>query len=176
MENSDNYPPLRIALHWLMVLLVVAVYAAINLSGAFPKGSSGRDTLKTWHYMLGLCVLALVVIRLLARWWQPGPPELPGPDWQKWLARGVHWGLYTFMVGMPLLGWLTLSTAGAPIPFFGFELPALLAPDKALSRQIKDIHETIATIGYFVIGLHAAAALFHHYVLKDGTLRRMWRR
>ena len=95
-----------------------------------------------------------------------GPPKKP----MKRRTKILLWIFAAFV------GWLTLSTAGAPIPFFGFELPALLAPDKALSRQIKDIHETIATIGYFVIGLHAAAALFHHYVLKDGTLRRMWRR
>ena len=175
MKTLEKYSALRIALHWLMVLLVVGVYATINLSDAFPKGSSARDGLKTWHFMLGLSVLALVLIRVLARWAQPGPPELPGPDWQMWLARAVHWGLYVFMIGMPLAGWLILSTAGKPVPFFGFELPALLAPDKALSRQIKDVHGAVATIGYFVIGLHAAGALFHHYVLKDSTLRRMWR-
>ena len=125
--------------------------------------------------MLGLSVLALVVVRLLARWWQAGPPALPAPAWQTGLAKVIHIALYIFMIGMPLAGWLILSTAGKPIPFFGLELPPLLSPDKALSRQIKDIHEIVATVGYFVIGLHALAALFHHYALKDSTLKRMWR-
>lgn len=175
MTTTAKYPPLRIALHWLMVLLVVGVYATINLADFFPKGSATRGDLKTWHFMLGLSVLGLVVVRLLVRWMQPGPPDLAAPEWQLWLARVVHWALYIFMIGMPLAGWLILSTAGKPVPFFGFELPPLMAPDKILSRQIKDVHETVATIGYFLIGLHALAALFHHYILKDNTLRRMWR-
>jgi cytochrome b561 len=56
---------------------------------------------------------------------------------------------------------------------FGLQLPALIGQDKALSRTLKDIHETIGTVGYFLIGLHAAAALVHHYLLRDNTLLRM---
>ena len=175
MKAAEKYSGLRIALHWLTVLLVVAVYAAINLSDLFPKGSSARDGIKAWHNTLGLCVLVLVFIRVLARLAQPGPPLVPGPAWQLRLGKTVHWALYIFLIGMPLAGWLVLSTAGKPVPFFGLELPALMAPDKILSKEIKDVHETVANIGYFVIGLHAAAALFHHYVLGDNTLRRMWR-
>ena len=81
--------------------------------------------------------------------------------------------LYVFMLGMPVLGWMLLSVEGTPIPFFGWQLPALLNENKALAETIKEIHETGATIGYFLIGLHAAAALYHHYLLRDDTLRRM---
>ena len=77
------------------------------------------------------------------------------------------------MLGMPLAGWLILSAAGKPIPFFGIHLPALIAENKDLSKLIKEVHETVGTIGYFLIGLHALAALFHHYVLRDNTLLRM---
>lgn len=91
-----------------------------------------------------------------------------------WLAKCIHLGLYVFMFGMPLAGWLVLSTAGKPVPFSGVELPALMGPDKIQSGQIKGVHEVVATIGYFMIGLHALGALFHHYFLKDNTLRRMW--
>jgi cytochrome b561 len=77
------------------------------------------------------------------------------------------------MIGMPLAGWLILSSAGKPVPFFGLELPALIAENKDLSKQIKEIHETVGQLGYFLIGLHALAALFHHYILRDNTLYRM---
>jgi cytochrome b561 len=69
--------------------------------------------------------------------------------------------------------WLTLSAKGEPIPFFGVELPALLSPDKALAKQIKEVQKTIATVGYAVIGQHAAAAIYHHYSMRDNTLRLM---
>ncbi len=173
-KNPEKYAPLRVGLHWLMLLLIVAVYATINLKDQFPKGSSGRATLETWHFMLGLSVLTLVTVRLLARWAQPSPHLLKGPAWQIWLAKLTHLGLYALMLGLPILGWLTLSTAGKPIPFFGLELPALLTVNKDLSGQIKQVHEVLATAGYYLIGLHAAGALFHHYVVKDSTLRRMW--
>ncbi len=88
-------------------------------------------------------------------------------------AKGLHLALYAFMLAMPVAGWLILSAADKSIPFFGLELPALVAPDKTLSSQIKEWHEIFGTVGYYLIGLHAFAALFHHYVVKDNTLRRM---
>jgi cytochrome b561 len=78
-----------------------------------------------------------------------------------------------FHGGEPIAGWVILSASGKTIPFYGLELPALVGPSKALSEQVKELHETVATIGYFLIGLHALAALYHHYVRKDDTLRRM---
>lgn len=66
-----------------------------------------------------------------------------------------------------------LSAAGKPIPFFGLELPALTNENKELSKSIKEIHATAGTVGYYLIGLHAFAGLFHHYVMRDNTLIRM---
>ena len=91
--------------------------------------------------------------------------------WQRHLAGLMHAALYAFLVIMPVLGWLTLSAGGKVIPFFGLELSALIASDKAFA--VKEVHETIGTIGYYLIGLHAAAALYHHYFMHDDTLLRM---
>ncbi|MEO7338831.1 MAG: cytochrome b/b6 domain-containing protein, partial [Caldimonas sp.] len=71
------------------------------------------------------------------------------------------------------LGWLTLSAEGKLVPFFGLQLPALVDESKSIAGWAKELHETGGTVGYFLIGLHAAAALFHHYVVRDNTLRRM---
>jgi len=76
-------------------------------------------------------------------------------------------------VGMPLAGWMLLSASGKPIPFFSLHLPALIHESKETASFIKEIHETGGTVGYVLIGLHAAAALFHHYVVRDNTLLRM---
>ncbi len=172
--NATRYSWLSISLHWLMLLLLAAVYACIELRVQFPKDSDPRNLLKTWHFMLGLSVFVLVWLRLLGRWLSPRPPITPPlPRWQQRLSTLTHVLLYGLMIGMPLGGWLMLSAAGKPIPFFGLELPALLAPNKALAGQIKEIHETVGVAGYWLIGLHAGAALFHHYLRKDDTLRRM---
>ena len=71
------------------------------------------------------------------------------------------------------VSWLLLSAEGKPVPFFGLELPALVGTDAALADSLKTLHETIGTAGYYLVGLHAAAALFHHYSIHDNTLLRM---
>jgi cytochrome b561 len=170
-----RYSALTIHLHWLMLLLIAAVYALMEFHGIFPKGSSGRGAMMAWHYTLGLLVFCLAVLRLALRWTAGPVPRIQPqpPAWQEWLAGAVKVLMYALMLGLPLAGWLALSAQSQPIPFFGLDLPALLGPDKALGKRIEHFHETVATIGYAVIGLHAAAALFHHYVMRDNTLLRM---
>ena len=85
----------------------------------------------------------------------------------------MHYALYGFMIAMPLAGWLMLSAAGKNIPFFGLQWPALMGESNNIAEFIKEIHETGGTLGYFLIAFHAAAALIHHYLLRDDTLRRM---
>jgi len=173
-DSDGRFGALSIALHWLMALLIVAVYACMELHEFFPEGSALRAGLKTWHYMLGLSVLLLVVLRIVARLAGTAPPITPAPPlWQARLAGLIHLALYALMIGMPIVGWLTLSAGGEPIPFFGIELPPLVAADEAWADWIKEIHETGASVGYFLIGGHALAALFHHYFVRDNTLRRM---
>jgi len=174
LNVRDRFHPLSISAHWLTVLLLVAVYALIELHGAFPKGSEARELTKLWHEMLGLTVFALVFVRLTLRAIYPAPAIQPlPPRWQERAARAMHITLYAFLIIMPLLGWLVLSAKGRPVPFFGLELPALIGPDKAVARSLEDIHEVIGTLGYFLIGGHAAAALWHHYLMRDDTLRHM---
>lgn len=173
-NNKTGYGLLSMGLHWLMLLLLVAVFATMELNDFFPKGSTGRAAMKTWHYMLGLSVLGLVLLRLVLRLTDTAPVITPAPPrWQERAGKLVHVALYGFMMVMPLLGWLILSAKGKPIPFFGLSLPALVGQNKETAHWIKDIHETGATVGYLLIGVHAAAALIHHYVLRDDTLRRM---
>lgn len=170
----ERFSSLSITLHWGMVLLISAVYATILLRENYPRGTDIREGLKAWHFMLGLVVLLLVFIRAIVRLTSRKPLITPQPSaWQARLAGMTHFALYAFMLAMPIAGWLILSASGKMIPFFGLELPALIGPSKALADQVKALHETFGTVGYFLIGLHAVAAIFHHYVIKDNTLLRM---
>jgi cytochrome b561 len=172
--RKTRYSTLSIAMHWAMVLLIAGVYLCIELVGDYPKGSPEREFLKHWHFTLGLTVFVLVWLRLLFRLLGGVPPISPAPPaWQARLGGTVHVLLYILMIAMPIGGWLILSGADKPVPFYGFELPHLMGPNKELAEQIGDIHETIGNIGYFLIGLHAVAGLYHHYLQRDNTLRRM---
>lgn len=170
---SPTYSRLSVALHWLMLFLLIAVYAAILLRENYPRGSEIREAFKAWHFSLGLMVFALVWARLIARW--TGGTRARPVGGAAWAGALMHLALYGFMIAMPLLGWITLSAEGDPVRLFGLGLPALTGPDETLAGRTEEIHETLGTVGYWLVGLHAAAALFHHYVLRDGTLRRMIR-
>ena len=173
-NTTERYGSLTIGIHWLMLLLFVAVYAFIELRELYPKGSDPREAMKAWHFMLGMLVFVLVWPRLAARFSGPTPVIRPEPaGWMQLAAKLGHLALYAFMVVMPLLGWLTLSAAGKPIPFFGLELPALIGENKDLAKQLKEVHETIGTVGYYLIGLHVLAALYHQHIKHDNTIARM---
>ncbi len=173
-NTTDRYHLSSVAMHWLMLALFIGVYASINLRELFDKGSAPREALKSLHFMLGLLMFALVWLRLSMRIKHAAPGITPAPPaWQEAAAKAAHFALYAIMIGMPLMGWLLLSAAGKPIPFFGLELPALIGPDKALAGQLKQVHELVGELGYFLIGAHAVAALFHHYIKRDNTLMRM---
>lgn len=170
---SFRYGTALVAVHWLMAALMVAVFASIELRVLYAKGTEMRDFMKALHFMLGLGVLLMVILRLAARWASPQPVESGPRTLAQWAASAGHLALYGLMIGMPVLGWLVLSASGKPIPFFGLELPALIGADKDLAHTLKELHEAAGEAAYWLIGLHVAAALGHHYVLKDGLMSRM---
>jgi len=171
---TDRFSRLTIALHWFMLLLIVAVYASMELRGAFPKGGEGRAFMQVAHFSLGLSVLALVVVRIVARFAGNTPDIVPTPPaWQGPLAKLVHLALYAMMVALPIVGWLILSAKGKPIPFFAFSLPPLIGENATLAKSLKEVHEAVATIGYGLIAVHAVAAIYHHRFMRDNTMLRM---
>ena len=178
-ERAFKYSRPLVSLHWLMFLLLVVVYAVIEFRVLYDKGMPERELMKSLHFMFGLFVFLLLFLRLLAKRLSPRPEPVDSQGLSLWLQRAAgagHMFLYLFMAIMPIAGWLMLSAAGKPIPFFGLELPALIAPDEALAKQIKPLHALAGNIGYGLIGLHVAASLFHQWVLKDQLLQRMGRR
>lgn len=174
LAMSNVHRRLRPTVYRSALVHVAAAGGGLRLhrtARVLPPGSAIRDGLKTWHDLLGLSVFGFVALHLVAR---IGFPRLPGPrSSNDRLAAGVHLALYAIMIAMPSLGWLALSADGKAVAAFGFQLPPLIGPNEALAEQLKEVHETVGTIAYWLVGAHAAAALFHHYVLRDGVLRRM---
>lgn len=169
-----RFTPLMIGLHWLMFVLLVAVYVAMEFRGIFPKGSEPRELMKALHFMLGISVLILVVVRIAVRFSSPIPPIVPAPKpLENVLAKVMHLSLYAFMLFMPIAGWIILSAEGHGVPFFGLELPPLTEKNHDLAENVEHWHGLVGEIGYYLIGLHVLAGLFHHYVKRDNTMLRM---
>jgi superoxide oxidase len=104
-NTAGRYGSVSIGLHWLTLAHLIGVYACINLTERYAKGSPPREVLKDWHYMLGLMLLVLVALRLLNRLVAGIPPVVPPlPLWQHRLASATHIALYVLMIVMPILG------------------------------------------------------------------------
>jgi len=175
-DRVRRYAPGLRHLHWLMALLVLFTYLAIEQRGLFDRGTPERAAMMQSHFWLGLLVLALAAWRVALRLRVGVPPIAPPlPAWQSLPAGFLHVLLYAFLVVMPVLGVLTAWADGRTlyVPFSHVALPALVAPDHALAERLEDLHGAIGEFFYWVIGLHVLAALYHHYLRRDDTLRRM---
>lgn len=161
-------------LHWGMLLLFIALWFIAESFDELPKGPE-KLQLIALHKSLGVTAMMLVVLRLAWRSVNPAPaapPEMNGM--QQKIAGGLHILLYVCMFAMPITGYLTSVAGGHPVEFFGlFTLPDLVSQNHDLKELAEDAHGAIWTVIMILVGLHAAAALFHHFVVKDTVLRRM---
>lgn len=172
----NRYTALQRHLHWLILILIVLAYVTIEFRSEFARGTPGRVFMVQSHFWLGITILALFIPRVLARFKHGMPPIEPAlPGWQANLGKLVHVAIYAFLLIQPILGLATAWTDGKAImiPFTGIELPALLAENEDLAHQIEDLHKLLATIFYYLVGFHVLAALYHHFIRKDDTLKRM---
>ena len=172
----NRYSTAQRNLHWIILILIVLAYITMEFRGEFARGSAGRVFMVQSHFLLGLSILALFIPRILLRFKRGTPAIEPAlPAWQANLSKLLHVAIYIFLFAQPLLGLATVWTDGKVImiPFTGIELPALLAANKELAHQLEDLHKLLAEIFYYLVGLHVLAALYHHFIRKDDTLKRM---
>lgn len=163
----QKYSRLMIVLHWAAALLIVAAY--ITAEG----GRSVKLDPPVLHFLLGMSVLILLVPRLLARLFGSVPPALSNSRLQELITKIVHGILYILMIALPLTGWYTTSKMGITVNLLGFELPSLAAPVEGAPGLIAEFHEIGGNVILILAGLHALIAIWHHFVLRDGTLTRM---
>jgi cytochrome b561 len=168
----SKYTSLQITLHWLVFLLIVGAYCAMELKGFAPR--SYRPIFNATHVTCGISVFFLMIARLLVRIKYRAPAITPKPHPAiTGMSHLLHTVIYLMFIVLPILGFMTVYFKGSDWSVFGISMPHAIEPDDDMEFTLKSYHELIANIGYFVIGIHAFAALFHHYVWKDNTLLRM---
>lgn len=169
-----RYTGVAITLHWLTALLIL---------GSFVVGTYMVDLdlspwklkVYSWHKWIGVTIFLLVALRLAWRVTHR-PPVLPAamPAWQRHAAAITHAMLYLLMLAVPISGWVMSSAGGFPVVYLGvFQLPDLVAKDKALFELMKSVHFALNKTLLALVVLHVAAAVKHHYVDRDDVLARM---
>ena len=157
-RTKTGYSTLQISLHWGVALLVLfqlifgeSMTTVVDAAEEGGAVSPLDQTLATAHYWVGISILALVIVRLAVRLTQ-GAPEIEGQvNWMTLAAKAAHVAFYILLGVVPLTGLLTMYVS----PDYG------------------DIHSLAKPAFIVLIVAHAGAALFHHFFLKDGTLKRM---
>lgn len=176
-NTTEHYGAIAILFHWSMALLVIGLAALGLYMVTLPDVgfNTKKITLILYHKQFGMLVLALLAARLAWRVTHILPQLVARlPDWQKLAARFVHLSFYALMFALPMTGWLMSSAAGIPVSFFGlFTLPDLLPHDDYLFQRLIDVHKWLGYALILLIFVHVGAALRHHLVFKDDTLRRM---
>jgi cytochrome b561 len=176
-NDEHRYGWIAIVLHWCMAALLLALLILGIAMVDFPDvGYDQRKiTLILVHKALGMAALAAALVRLLWRLANRLPRFVGGlPEWQQASAVFVHLWLYALMLALPVTGWLMSSAGGYPTPIFSwFNMPDLMRPNEHLFRTLIDVHRWLGYGLAGLVGLHAAAALRHHLVQKDDTLRKI---
>ena len=169
---SKAYDPVTKILHWLIFLAVAAQFAV----GEFMPhiGKNTQEVGLVWgHIFLGGFVFLLIVAAIAWRLTHPVPqlPELPG--WQRLAAAATHWALYLLILVMTLLGWAAANFRGWPVTVLGAPLPALAKKGDRWAHTAGDVHTFLVYVLLGLVTLHVAAALYHHFFLRDKVLGRI---
>ena len=166
-QNSSRYPTSMIVIHWLTALLVL---------GAWLTAEGGRKVIENpplLHFALGVAVLVLVLPRLILRLVGAAPAATKQNGWLMIAAKVGHGLLYLLLIALPISGWYAASRLGVSISFFGLQLPAITSAVQGRPGLIADLHENAGNIILYLAALHAVMALWHQFILRDGTLKRM---
>ena len=160
-------------LHWLIAVLIIA-QLVIGWTmphvrkGTLPVGEIG------WHVTVGVLLILLVALRIVVRIARPPVRGMESARLPDRLARAMHALLYLMLIVVPVLGWANASSRDwavglAPL----FELPRIMPVGSKLGHDLGDVHSALALALAVLAGLHVLAGLYHHWVRRDDTLRRM---
>jgi len=197
-NTTLTYGSLAKWLHWSIAILFFLSYCTIYFriyltpecpQDLFPEGCTNTNILAfTLHKSFGITIAAFVALRIIWRLSNPAPTPEPASPLAHFAAHAAHYALYFFMIAMPLSGWMG---SGGPIHFFNLvDIPPFKVSSlfhwmldqgwfesfDTFEVPVDYFHKNIggATLLWMLIVVHAGAALYHHIIVKDRTLVRMW--
>jgi cytochrome b561 len=160
--------------HWLSVALVGTAYIVSPGGGETRVYSAAFDTARQTHETIGILLFGLVLMRILWRLYEPTPEPPPMAPWMKRAADAAHFGLYALLLAIPLTAIAGAWLENHPLTIFGIgNVGPMLSPVPGLGQSIAYIHTILGNVIIWLAGFHAAAALFHHYFMRDNILTSM---
>jgi cytochrome b561 len=161
-------------LHWIVALAIGGMYLTDQARDFYERGAPERDWWLGIHASLGITILALTLARIFWRLVAGAPEVLPASRLMHLGAKLGHLALYGFTFCLPLSGFLRYASSGRDITLFGNTIASPFGQNDQINQIGRLFHNgALTNLLLALIGLHVAAALYHQFILKDGTLRRM---
>ena len=172
---QQRYTNVAIFFHWLIALMIIGSFTMGLVMTDMPGLTPTKLKYYSWHKWAGVTILGLDTLRLLWRLTHPAPAYPASmPGWQKSAANALHGLLYLLMFAVPVSGYFYTLAAGFPVVYFGlFELPVLIAKNEELKPVLKGLHFWLNMSLAACVAMHVAAALKHHFIDRDGVIKRM---
>ena len=170
----ERYSATAQILHWTTVLLVVVAYIA-SVGGSETRiYSSANDFSRSLHELLGISVFALTLVRVCWRAIFPPPKSPEMSAWMELGARLGHWTIYALLVLVPVTAILGAWLEGHPLTVLVLgNIQPLIPESRQLGLVLANLHGWLADVLIWLAGLHAAAALYHHFLRRDTVLLSM---
>jgi len=174
MPKPPRYGGLAQGLHWATAILVLVAFVYGPGGSEARVYSAAKDWDRQFHETLGIAVLAVTLIRLAWRTTYVAPEAAPLQPWMASASKLVQTTLYVLLLAVPLTAVAGAWLEGHPLTLLGnARIGPFVAEAHAIGSTIASIHTWLGDAILWIAGLHAAAALFHHFFLRDGVLRSM---
>lgn len=172
-KPATRYSPVAQALHWLTALLVLVAFIYGPGGSELRVYSEARDFDRRLHETLGLAVFLLSFVRLAWRAFdgRPEPPDVP--RWMAAAAKTVQALLYALLFLVPVTAITGAWLEGHPVTWLGGDIGPWISESHGAGEVVAEVHGWLGDTILWLAGAHAAAALFHHFILRDGVLRSM---
>lgn len=170
-STSSRYGAVAQAFHWLTIILVLAAYI-MSKSDRYSLYSAGADGLRRIHETLGVLVFTIVVLRLSWGLIDRMSVKQPMSRWMGAAAKLVHAALYALLVAIPAAAVLGTWLEGIPVTLLGMDIAPPIAPQGA-GQGIVYVHIALGNTILWLAGMHAAAAVFHRFYLRDDVFQSM---
>lgn len=174
-NTPNRYGDISQTIHWLSMFLVGSAWLLGFFGDELPKGEI-REAGESLHISAGEMIGALLILRLIWLVVSPPPKTIPLPIGKigRYAAKIVHYSLYALLFGVVATGITLVFAEGEPLKFIGFyEISSPWIKDRAFAHSVKEVHELMAHSLIILATAHAGAALWHHYMNHDDTLKRM---
>jgi len=179
-QSKTQYDAVSQTFHWLTAIFVVIAFilGPEHFGRLMKQGIDPATRIDiVWHESLGMLVMALTVLRLLWGALRSSTPHIPMDPWMRIAAKLVHVGLWALLLALPVSALLALSSRNIPLTLLGGfrldQIPLMAGSGMAALADWGDVHQFLGDAIMWLAGLHAAAAIYHHVVLKDSVLAAM---